>query len=380
MASEAFKMEESDKDIFYEWLTPPQTPSPTITKTLHLPLSTLSIYCRQHSSANYSNKASTVLQNGIDKILTASADNDHLSSQKNATTLSSVLEPSSSGHLTFSEAAAPPTTPPSTHPSSYTLLWNPNDNCENGGCIESSPPSEVPPLSPSSSVSTTQTISEPPTPGKDGSIRPRRFWTSPTSPPSPHTSTSNEINTRTSSETNLQHRDVTSQQTPATPTPKPKSSRRKHSHASRKPAKTTGLIRRHIVPSIVPESGPFIPEGFHIISWPEAHSVIEPDTFESGHIIGYGKYPVPLTAQQLFREKRNIMRRKVRHYGVDDEIKIVRSSGSVSGESEMSSEGDNDSKKDDGEVVVWKERDTDANTVVDVESIGRGLFPTREEK
>ncbi|PVH89585.1 hypothetical protein DL98DRAFT_564903 [Cadophora sp. DSE1049] len=374
-ASEVFKMEDSDEEVFYECLTPPQTPSPTTTKTFHLPLSTLSIYCRQHNSANSSKKASIVPQDGVPRILRDSAANDYLLPQKNATTLSSVVESLSASHMTFSEATPPPTTPPSTPPSSYAQLSNPYDKYENGECIESSPPSDVPPLSPSSSVSTTRTISEPPTPGKDGSIRPRRFWTSPTSPPSSRTSTSNKLDIRTSTDTNLQHREVTSRQTPI---------RRNQSRASPKPATSTRLARSSNVSNfiaLIAQTGPFIPEGFHITNWPEAHSVIETETFEAGNVSGYGTYPVQLTAQQLARQKCNIMRSKVRHYGVDDEIKVVKSSGSVSGESEISSERDKDLEKGSHiGALVWKEEDVDADTFTEVKLIGTCIWPTAEEK
>ncbi|KAK0128538.1 hypothetical protein ONS95_000505 [Cadophora gregata] len=335
-------MEDLDEEVFYECLATPQTPTPT--RTFHLPLSTLSIYCRQHDSSTTSNKTSELAQNGAKDIFSDSTTNKNFQAEKIAPILSSVvIEYSPPSHMTSIKEAATPHIPPSTPPSSYAQLSNPYEGHGFSGYVDSNTTSEAPPLSPSSSVSTTESISEPPTPGKDGSIRPRRFWSSPTPIPSPQTFSSNKLDILTSSESNLQHRGVTGQQIPASPTSVPESIRVNQRLVSK--STVSALVGRRKASRIVLATGPYIREGFKLVNWPEAHPVLETDALESGHVIGYGTYPVQLTFQQLARQKRNIMRRKVQHYRLDEEIKIVKSYGSVSGESETSSEGDKDSEK-----------------------------------
>ena len=361
-------MEGSDEEVFYECFTPPQTPSPATPRTFHLPLSTLSIYCRQHNLAKVSNKASKIPQYGASTVLRGSSTKN-LPHQKSATSRSSVGKSTSTSHMT-SSATVSPITPPSTPPSSYAHLSNTHEKHESGGNIESSPLFETPSLSPSSSVSTS--LSEPPTPTRNGSINPRRFWNSHIPTAAPKSSETNKLDQATPPGANLEHLAGTPQQTP---TPKPRRICAKQSLASKKPTSSSSSVKRQKVSDVVPQSDPFVPEGFKLVDWPENHSVIKAENVEHGHVIGYGTYPVPLTAQQVARQKRDIMRRKVRHYGVDDEVKIVRSSGSVSGESETSTEED---KISDKQVVTSKDDDNAVDNLAELKPFGLGILSAEE--
>jgi len=374
MASEGFNMEESDEDVFYECLSPPQTPSPSTTNTFYLHLSTLSIYCRQHNSVKYSNKASKLPQYGASKSIRGSVANDYLPHQKETTSLKSIVESSISSHMTFS-ATVSPTTPPSNPPSSYAQLSHVYENHENVENVELSPCFEAPPLSPSSSVSTS--LSEPPTPTRNGSINRRRFWISRIPTPSPKASTSNDLDKALSPGANSEHLAGTPQQTPTPPTRKPRTIRAKHSLAAKKPTSSATSVKRRKVPDFVPQKDPCVPEGFKLVDWPKNHSIIEAEKVEHGHVIGYGTYPVPLSTQQLARQKRDIMRRKLRHYGVDDEVKIIRSSGSVSGESETSSEED---KISDKQVVTSKEDDNGVDNLAELNYFSLGILSAEKRK
>ena len=71
------------------------------------------------------------------------------------------------------------------------------------------------------------------------------------------------------------------------------------------------------------------------------------------------------------------MRRKLRHYGVDDEVKIIRSSGSVSGESETSSEED---KISDKQVVTSKEDDNGVDNLAELNYFSLGILSAEKRK
>ncbi|KAH6724247.1 hypothetical protein BKA61DRAFT_687382 [Leptodontidium sp. MPI-SDFR-AT-0119] len=334
-------MYESDDDIYYECLTPPQTPSPQPTKKFYLPLSTLSIYCRENGSSKSSNKRSVLPQDGPLSNPNNSATIDKAFSPTYPSYLSSVVKSSTPSHMTGPEAAPPvdPTTPPSTPPTSHARFSNTYHNSGMNSFPKSSPTIETPPLSPSASVSTTQSVSEPPTPIRNGSIESRGSTSTP-STTSPETSDPIELDNLASGLSNAQHSDITrlpTPPTPATPTSNPaRKTRNRQNLASKK--KTTAPARKSKVPKFIPEPGPFIPEGLHLVDYPAAHSIIVPDTLEAGHIIGYGLYPVQPKALQIAREKCRIMRNKLCHYGMDGGVKDFRSFGLVSRESETSVE------------------------------------------
>ncbi|KAG4427830.1 hypothetical protein IFR05_016688 [Cadophora sp. M221] len=352
-------MYESEDDTFYDCLTPPQTPSPQPSKKFYLPLSTLSIYCRENGSSKSSNKRSILPQDGSLSNFSDSATINKDLSPPNLPYLSSVVESSSYSHMTDPEAAPAeaPRTPPSTPPTSRARLSNTYQNAgvSRGSFLDSSPTTETPPLSPSASVSTTESVSEPPTPTRNGSTDPTRFSTPRYSTALPPTSDLNKLDNLTSADSNARHIDSTLSSTPATPTPKP--ARKKDTYkslASNK--KTTVIVRKRKVSKFIPEPGPFIPEGLHLVEYPAAQNIIEPDTLEAGHIIGYGLYPVQTTALKIARERCRIMRNKMRHYTRND-VKNV-SSGSVSGESEtleeMKVDGEKGKELNDGRSEMRK--------------------------
>ncbi|KAH7342676.1 hypothetical protein BKA65DRAFT_552293 [Rhexocercosporidium sp. MPI-PUGE-AT-0058] len=340
------RMDETNEEVFYECLTPPQSPSPQATKRFYLPLSTLSIYCREKSSTKPSSKSSVLRQNGVFSNPNDSATIDKALSTIHLSYLSSVAPSSTSSHMTDYEAAlaVAPTTLLSTALTSYGRLSHTYQNLGVGSYLDSSPATDAPPLSPSSPGSTIQSLSEPPTPTGNGSIDPSRFSTSPPSSPRPETSNPNKVDDLTSVTSNSQHSDTTPPPTPLTPTPKPARKSYYQNLASKKKTNTPSKKRR--VPIFIPEPGPFIPEGLHLVKYPTASSTIVPDTLEAGHIIAYGLYPVQPTALQIAREKRRVTRKKVRYYGAGDEVKNVLSSGSVSGESESSEDMEQDAENE----------------------------------
>lgn len=367
-------MDDSNRDVFYECPSPSQTPPLEATKKFYLPLSTPSIYCRQNGSPKVSTKTSLLPQHGPLDINSDSTITNKVLSLTHVDFQSSVVESCLDGHMTDLNLTSDPTTPPSTPtPSNVGQAVFYEDG---GSYVVSSPTPDTPPLSPSSSISTS--LSEPSTPTRSGSIDPHRFSTSPQSNISSHRNKYNDSGPLVAGLLEWKNDDTTPQ-IPPTPTPKSSTGRAKNRNALTLTAKKNTIItiRRRKIPKSIPQPGPFIPEGLHTTQFPAAdeETIIIPDTLEAGHIIAYGTCPVPATRLEIARQRRRILKNKVRHYGMDDEVKNVRSSGSVSGESETSEESGSENSGESESVrggqsgfavVIWKEGARDGGGEEDV--------------
>ncbi|KAL2075531.1 hypothetical protein VTL71DRAFT_474 [Oculimacula yallundae] len=336
-------MAQSTQDIFYEGLAPAENIQAT-TKWLFslIPIPTFSIFRRKNGTS--SSPTDTSLQTGRDfPINGVIFSNTGPAAPPLLSKRSSVVAIPTDHHMTnlelFSSQETLPSTPPQRSHLQYRYYEGYNQH-------EGSPTSSTPPFSPSStrstsSASTTSTsLSEPPTPARNNNIDACVYSTSPQSQTSFIPTKLNDFGALLADEAsgwNGSHISSPQESTILSLEPiRKKSSISKPAKKQKQKQKPKYTSKAYRGPKPILETGPFIFEGLHLVQYPESNNIIDPDILEAGHIIGYGSRPKQATALQIARERRLIMRNKARHYGIDDEVKTVKSSGSVSRESSSS--------------------------------------------
>ncbi|CZS97399.1 hypothetical protein WAI453_008600 [Rhynchosporium graminicola] len=322
-------MEFLSQDIFYECSTPTEPPSSYtnwFSLRLSLPLPLISFFRRKIGSGPGTAKTSLHHDQDSHSHVTNHSNVDNAAPPQ-LPEVPSVMEVACTGHMINYNLPFVPQTPPSTPPQGSRPVFDCSYEEDEYDSTLSTPP-----LSPSSSRSTstaTTWLSEPSTPTRNSGIEPHCFPISPLSEFSSPSIKPNDIcHLLANQKSEWNDTGITSSQ--ITTIPSQESTRKQSSSNKTTKKQKQKQKNRPKYPFHVLETGPFIPEGLHLVQFPASSMIIAPDTLEAGHIIGYGSRAVQSSAFKIARERRQIMRNKARHYGMGDTLKTVGLHGSTS--------------------------------------------------